>query len=263
MKALTPQRKRVRQLVSTVQQEVHHHTPGCCKKKKILVSSEQQLEDDVHVNKGLEKMRRLLRTPQKAVKKVLVETDVQDAEDVPQVAGVNKNRLIINVKEENVKEKVKMLEQKRREQRKLAATKNVTAIKRLYEISMKRAVKKCSSCDAEKRGCRRIDFMTVRHVRTMLYGPGQNAKSRSKTIMNWLKEIDDSCQEVRCKKSLDKSDRVRNYFVHDFSFEKDPENAVKNSLLSKLPCGSTGYLECDHSKEMERIPRYKGAWRHR
>jgi len=95
---------------------------------------------------------------------------------------------------------------------------------------MNDVVKKCQGCKAEKRGCNRIDFMTVRHVRTILYGPEQNAKSRGKTILRWLKEIDEASTQERTVKNNGKKDRVLNYFLHDFSFAKDTENIVK------IPC---------------------------
>lgn len=222
----------MKQVIESSAEQEHLHSPGCCKRKRekiIVVSSAQQSDgESSQVLNGLDKMKRLFGTPKRAAgRQPIIESSAQQVDEAPVDEQKPKD---MKVKDASIEDQIRALNKKKAAIKKSVAQRNVTSIKRLSNSHIGDAVIKCRRCTAEKRGCNRIDFMTVRHVRTLLYGPDMNSKKRRKVILQWLKEIDEFSMEERGVKNSKKSSRVLNYFLPDFSFQKDAENIVK------IPC---------------------------
>jgi hypothetical protein len=188
----TPEKKPRRNLniVETESQEEIPVTPAKPKKRDyVIVSTEEQLPSPKNVMK--------LEKP-KTVKETLQEL---------------KNFQELKKAKQNLKDTM--------------PRRDVTSMKRLNENVIAKVAQKCKSCTAQKRCCSELSFSVVRHVRSILYGPQMNRTKRRKMIMSWLAQIEQMsvAQRLETKgKSSSSYERVRCYFIFDFSFSRQDSN---------------------------------------
>ena len=127
-------------------------------------------------------------------------------------------------KPKTVREKFQELKTAKNKLKDTLPRRDVTSIKRLNENVIATVAQKCKNCTSQKRCCSDITFSVVRRVRSILYGPQMNRTKRRKMIMSWLAQIEKMSAATRLEEKGKKTstyERVRSYFIFDFSFSRD------------------------------------------
>jgi len=128
---------------------------------------------------------------------------------------------------------------RQKEQDKQRGVKEVTNARRICPKVVQTAVDAANVCSTKYKCCAELRFHVVRHLRSLLYGPGMSQAKRRKVICSWLLEILNETKKDLAKRNVEWTEKkpVTEWFLYDLSYES-------SQIKRKISCCRDCFVRC-------------------
>ena len=129
-------------------------------------------------------------------------------------------------------------ERQKQQDRKLGVT-NKTNERRINKKNIQDAVDAADKCARKYKCCAELRFHVVRHIRTLLYGPGMSQAKRRKIVCSWLLEVLNETKKKLAKQNIEwtGSNSITEWFLYDLSYES-------SSIKRRIFCCRECFVRC-------------------